>query len=162
MPKKLPLRPNVCLLVFNKAGKLLLAERAGKGGRWQFPQGGAEPGLTLEENVVKEVGEELGIKPKQIGRIIKLKCTHEYDWDKPPAYARNIWRGQSQTFWLVEFKGQDSDIDLASCIEDGDEQELMSWRWCSTDEVRELAEPKRIDGYLKALAEFDEFLDSSL
>ena len=158
MPKNLPLRPNVCMLIFNGAGKLFLGERAGTGGRWQFPQGGAEPELTLEENVRKELLEEVGLKSQHIGRIIKLNCTHDYDWDKPPKYARGTWRGQSQTFWLVEFVGKDSEIDLAAGIEHGESQELMDWRWCTVAEVLELAEAKRIDGYRAALAEFEEFL----
>jgi hypothetical protein len=44
MPKrKLPLRPNVCMLVYNARGQLFLGERLRNKGHWQFPQGGAEP-----------------------------------------------------------------------------------------------------------------------
>ena len=112
MPKrKLPLRPNVCMLLYNKKGELFLGERINKRAHWQFPQGGAEKRYSLRENVVRELKEELGIPRRTLGSIRKLAATHEYDWAKIPAYASGKWRGQSQTFWMVEFVGNDSDID---------------------------------------------------
>ncbi len=154
MAKQLPLRPNVCMLVFNREGKLFLGERAGKGGCWQFPQGGVESQISLEENVFKELGEELGLKRKQIGRLVKLTATHSYDWDKVPGYAKGKWRGQAQTFWLIEFIGEDKNIDLCA----DEEQELQSWKWCTPEQVRKLAEAKRLPGYEAALLEFEELV----
>lgn len=138
------------MLVHNSKGRFFLGERAGKEkGRWQFPQGGVEPSLTLRQNVFKELHEELGLTKEMIGRVRKLKARHSYDWDKVPAYARGKWRGQSQTFWLVEFIGKDKDINL-ECDE---EQELQSWKWCSAKQVLKLAEPKRVPGYVQPLEE---------
>lgn len=153
--KQLPLRPNVCMLVYNKKGKFFLGERAGKErGRWQFPQGGVESTLTLRQNVYKELSEELGLSKESIGRVRKLKAKHSYDWDKVPAYARGKWRGQAQTFWLVEFIGKDKDINLEADLE----QELQSWKWCSAKQVLKLAEAKRIPGYIEPLKEAETLL----
>jgi putative (di)nucleoside polyphosphate hydrolase len=70
-----------------------------------------------------------------------------------PQYAEGRWRGQSQTFWLVEFVGDDSDIRL-----DADHApEFMTWRWSPVDEVRRLAAPRRLAGYEPALREFERF-----
>lgn len=149
----LPLRPNVCMLVFNSMGKFFLGEREGEPGVWQFPQGGVEPHLSLEQNVLKELNEELGADPALFQIEKKLQATHEYDFQTPPAYARGKWRGQSQTFWLVRFAGSDSDIQL-----DRFEPEFMSWRWCSFQEAQQLAEPKRWPGYLSPLKESLEYL----
>ena len=151
MPKKkLPLRPNVCMLLYNKKGQLFLGERCNRKGHWQFPQGGAEPQYSLRANVVRELNEELGIKKTALGAIKKLKATHEYDWSEIPLYARGKWRGQAQTFWLVEFKGIDSEIDL----ELFGEPEFRSWRWASVTTVRRLADARRLVGYEAALKEF--------
>jgi putative (di)nucleoside polyphosphate hydrolase len=152
-PKKLPLRPNVCMLVYNRAGRLFLGERFGKRGHWQFPQGGAEPQFTLRENVIRELREELGISKRSIGKVTKLKSTHQYEWRTPPRYAHKKWRGQKQTFWLVEFVGTDSDIDLTS----HKEQEFATWQWCSATEVKRRAATFRRAGYLAPLREFLEF-----
>jgi putative (di)nucleoside polyphosphate hydrolase len=148
------LRPNVCMLVYNRKGQLLLGERLGKAGHWQFPQGGVEPGESLKRNVLRELREELGITPEQVGRVTRLRARHHYVWKRIPAYAKGRWEGQQQTFWLVEFLGRDSDIDLASA----QEAEFSTWRWCSVRTVRRIAATERLPGYEKPLAEFANFL----
>lgn len=151
--KKLPLRPNVCMLVYNAKGQLFLGERKSTEGHWQFPQGGAEPEYSLRENVKRELREELGLEQATIGKLLKLRSTHEYEWRKPPSYAKGRWRGQAQTFWLVEFVGKNSDISLNA----HDEPEFSSWRWCAPRTVRTLAAPHRLAGYEGALREFESF-----
>lgn len=151
MPKrKLPLRPNVCMLVYNARGQLFLGERLRNKGHWQFPQGGAEPAYSLRQNVLRELKEELGIPRRTIGSIRKLKATHKYDWEKVPSYAKGKWRGQSQTFWMVEYRGKRSEIDLDA----HKEPEFRRWRWASVSMVRKLAQPRRLVGYEAALKEF--------
>ena len=154
---KLPLRENVCMLLFNKEQRLFLGERQKEKGIWQFPQGGAEPHLSLEENVLKELEEELGIGRDSLRIVKRLEATHQYDFNNPPEYAVGKWRGQNQTFWLVEFLGSDAEINL-----ENSEPEFMAWKWCSIKEVHQLAEPKRLPGYLKPLQEFEEFLQANL
>lgn len=152
-PKQLPLRPNVCMLLYNARGRLFLGERHGKAGHWQFPQGGAESKYTPKENVIRELREELGITRRHIGKIKKLTSRHQYEWRTPPSYAKNRWRGQKQTFWLVEFTGSDEDIDLTWYKE----PEFQAWRWCSVAEVKRRAASFRLAGYKGALREFLEF-----
>jgi putative (di)nucleoside polyphosphate hydrolase len=143
---KLPLRPNVCMLLQNKKNQLFLGERLGEPGVWQFPQGGVEDGLSIEENVIKELHEETGAGKSLFKIISKLDAVHEYDFENIPKYAKGKWRGQAQTFWLVEFKGKDSDFKL-----DKFNAEFSNFRWCSPEEVENIAEPKRLMGYRKAL-----------
>lgn len=150
--ESLPYRPNVCMLVFNSELRLFLAERHGHPGVWQFPQGGVERKYSLEENVLRELHEELGAERDLFRIERRCEASHQYDFRNPPEYAIGKWRGQDQSFWLVEFSGNDSDIQL-----DRFEQELMDWKWCTTDEVRQLAEPRRVKGYAKALVEFEVF-----
>lgn len=150
---RLPLRPNVCMLVFNNECKLFLGERYGEPGIWQFPQGGIDSRHTLEDNVYRELQEELGIPRSSLEIVKKLDATHEYEFQRPPDYARDKWRGQTQTFWLVRFSGPDGDINLET-----GEPEFMAWKWCDIDEVRALAEPKRLKGYELPLQEFRNFL----
>ena len=151
--KQLPLRPNVCMLVFNQDNRLFLGERATEPGVWQFPQGGVDSGDTQEETVSKELYEELGAPIDCFHIVSKLNAVHNYEFGNIPDYAVGKWRGQAQTFWLVKFIGNDSQFNLTHHV-----QEFMSWRWCSVDEVRRLAEPKRLPGYEPALREFEEFL----
>lgn len=150
---QLPFRPNVCMLVLNSSDLLFLGERNRSPGIWQFPQGGVESKDSLEENVIRELEEELGIEREMISIIKKLKATHEYEFSDPPKYAIGRWRGQSQTFWLVRFKGSDQDIQL-----DRHNPEMMNFKWCTPEEVRTLAEPRRLPGYQAPLREVEEYL----
>lgn len=138
------------MLLFNRKGSLLLGERDRERGHWQLPQGGAEPRYSPRENVIRELREELGIKRRHLGKIIKLSARHEYEWETPPAYGRGRWRGQKQTFWVVEFLGDDSDIDLRS----HEVPEFQSWRWCSVNEVKRRVPKFRMVGYRAPLQEF--------
>ncbi len=144
------------MLVYNAEKRLFLGERFGSPNIWQFPQGGVEEGATLEENVVRELNEELGLKPAHIGTLRRLSTTHEYEWERPPEYAVGKWRGQSQTFWLVQFVGHDQDIHLTA----HETPEFMAWRWVAPGEVESLAEPRRLGGYRPALQEACELLRS--
>lgn len=151
MPSKpLSFRPNVCMLVYSRDGKLLLGERFGKRGHWQFPQGGIEPGHSAKDSVVRELREELGIHKRHLGKIVRLKSRHQYEWRTPPSYAVNKWRGQRQTFWLIQFLGDDRDIDLKW----HHDPEFRTWRWCTVTEVRRRAARFRLKGYQGPLKEF--------
>lgn len=141
------------MLVLNQDNKLFMGERAGVPGEWQFPQGGIEAEFSEEENVLKELYEELGVEKEHFEILKKLKATNAYDWEQIPEYAKGKWRGQKQSFWLVSFKGKDSDINLSRF-----EEELMNFRWCTPDEVRTLASPRRLKGYQAPLKELEAYL----
>ena len=141
-------RPNAGIVVFNKEGKVLLCKRSDEDDEWQFPQGGIEKGMTPAETALKEGHEELGV-PEDAFQIIKvLKAKNEYEFDPIPARYKNKFRGQSQTFVLLRFLGKDEDISLTRY-----DQEFTQWRWCTIEEVRKMAEPKRLVGYEKAFKE---------
>lgn len=144
----LPYRPNVCMLITNPNKLIFLGKRTGEANHWQFPQGGEEEGLTQIENVYKELEEELGADRDLFNIVKKLNHTHEYIWETPPNYAIGKWKGQSQTFWLVEFLGTDKDIQLNRHT-----PEFMSFRWVSIEEVYQLADKRRLKGYQGALEE---------
>ena len=137
------------MLLYNSDKKLFLGERNKHPGVWQFPQGGEEKGLSPEENVIKELHEETGADKKLFLITKKLSSKYEYDFLETPDYAKGIWRGQSQTFWMVQFIGNDTDFDLNRF-----EPEFMNFRWCDVEEVKQLAEPRRLKSYIKPLNEF--------
>jgi putative (di)nucleoside polyphosphate hydrolase len=149
----LPLRPNVCMILMNKQGEVLLGERISNPGAWQFPQGGVEPEQTPEESVYRELEEELGIVRSLLRIITKLQATNEYEFRITPPYAINRWRGQSQTFWLVQFLGSDQDIRVETA-----HQEFMSWRWAPLSTVLTEVEEIRQQGYRAAIQEIQELL----
>jgi putative (di)nucleoside polyphosphate hydrolase len=139
------------MVVLNSENKIFLGERSGSVNVWQFPQGGAEPEDTLEENVLRELEEELGA-PRSCFQIIRrLNASHEYDFRSPPSYAIGKWRGQSQSFWLVKFLGTDEEIHLERYA-----KELSRFQWVDIDDVLKVADPVRSAGYRKIIDEVRE------
>src|SRR5689334_381169 len=57
-------RPNVAGILRNRDGKILICERIHVRNAWQFPQGGVDEGETLEEALVRELWEEIGLDAK--------------------------------------------------------------------------------------------------
>ena len=148
---QLPFRPNVCMLVYKRQeGRLWIwiGQRYGAD-TWQFPQGGVESHLSLEENARKELREELGLKKRHIGSLRMLEAINEYEFLSAPKRWKGKYRGQSQRFWAVEFVGDDPDIDLES----DEHPEFSAWAWCPAEEVLDRVEPLRRPGYAKAVHE---------
>lgn len=153
----LPYRPNVCILLYRGDGKLFLGERFGEKGVWQLPQGGVEEGFSLEENVVRELGEELGLRAALVRVRQRCRAEHQYDFAETPPHYVGKYRGQAQTFWIVEFIGSDGDINL-----NGEHPEFSAFQWCTPAEVITRAEPRRVTGYRAPIAEFSSFFKSAV
>lgn len=147
------LRPNVCILLLNREGKLFLGERLHELNHWQFPQGGVDEGSSLEETVLREAHEEVGVDAQKLRIVRQLHATHSYEWDSVRTYEGKEYRGQSQTFWLVEFLGDDEDINLQA-----HEQEFQRWQWVNPKEVLALVSPVRRSGYELPVTEVLEYL----
>ncbi len=115
--------------------------------RWQFPQGGIDRGEAAETAVLREMHEELGTKSF---RVLKhIPHVHSYAW---PAWYQFVkgYKGQNQDLFVLEFTGQDSEIDLAKAAE------LQQWKWVPLNEVlSQLAQPRREIGQI-ALDNLDE------
>lgn len=144
------------MLVYNRDHRVFLGERFGEPGIWQFPQGGVEESQSLEENVYRELDEELGVAPPLVQITKRLDATHTYVFAKPPTYAKGIWQGQSQTFWLVAFLGTDQQFNFNK-----HSPEFQCFCWCTPEEVRLKAEARRLPGYEAPLKEFEAFLAST-
>ena len=60
------LRVGVVAAVRRDDGQLLVFERRDVSGEWQLPQGGIEPGESLEEAAWRELEEETGLSSEQV------------------------------------------------------------------------------------------------
>ncbi len=99
-------RPNVAALITDRSGRLLICERWNLPGAWQFPQGGADPGESLREALVREVREEVGLLEEDYD-VLEMRGGYRYDY--PPAVrARKLRkhgsRGQEQTYFRCRLK----------------------------------------------------------
>lgn len=136
MTGDLPYRRNVGAVLFNNAGRVLIARRAGPHTHgWQFPQGGIDADEDPAAAVLRELSEEIGTNRADI-------IAEHPDWltyDLPPHLIgialRGRFRGQTQRWFALRFRGQDGDIRL-----DLDPHpEFDAWRWADLAELPGLA-----------------------
>ncbi|MBK1789823.1 RNA pyrophosphohydrolase [Persicirhabdus sediminis] len=96
-------RPNVAALIMNRKGKLLICERFGNAGAWQFPQGGVDHGETFLTALVREIKEEIGL-PKSSYKVKDLKMGYRYHYSKPVIKKGVLYDGQEQVYFLCKLK----------------------------------------------------------
>jgi len=92
-------RPNVACILRNAAGKILIAQRSGLEGAWQFPQGGIDPGESPDEALEREMIEEIGLQPEQY-RVVDRKGPYRYLFT--PGVRKRGFDGQEQTYFLAD------------------------------------------------------------
>lgn len=144
-PLLLPYRHGVGLCLFNSQGLVLIAERSGRSGAWQMPQGGVQKGETIEVAALRELKEEIGTDRADIITRVPEKLRYEF-----PDYMQyrdgvfhGKYRGQEQDWFALRFMGQDGDVNLSNPYEP-EHQEFSSWRWATLAEaVRLVVDFKR-------------------
>ncbi|TPW35909.1 RNA pyrophosphohydrolase [Oecophyllibacter saccharovorans] len=128
----LPYRPNVGIALFNREGKLFLAQRADLPGHiWQCPQGGIDEGENLEQAAWREMMEEIGTNKA----VLLAMRPGWVSYDLPPhLLGRSLggrYRGQKQRWLVFGFTGKDSDFNLGLQTP----PEFNDWRWVGVREA---------------------------
>jgi len=121
-------RPGVGLILTEGRGRVWLGQRAGGYEGEQLPQGGIEPGETIEDAVWRELEEEVGTRNAEL-----LGSTKEWTfYDFPPESShRDLWDGQRHRWFVLRFLGDQSELDPAGVAE----PEFEGWRWATPDEA---------------------------
>ena len=122
----LPYRPCAGIMLANRAGLVFVGQRIDNpGDAWQMPQGGIDDGEDPEVAAFRELGEETGLLPDHVDLLARSR--EEYFYDLPPELQGNIWggrwRGQRQWWFLMRFKGEDSDINVVN-----QHREVSRWK----------------------------------
>ncbi|WP_417458379.1 RNA pyrophosphohydrolase [Kordiimonas sp.] len=146
----LPYRPCAGILLINKDGLIFVGERIDMPGAWQMPQGGIDDGEGHEEAALRELEEEIGLRPRHVD---VLSCTEDWvTYDLPQHLLGKVWggkyRGQKQKWFLMRLKSADTAINIAT-----EHPEFARWKW--TDHANILTEivPFKRPVYRKVLAE---------
>ena len=148
----LPYRPCAGIMLANRAGLVFVGQRIDNpGDAWQMPQGGIDDGEDPEVAAFRELGEETGLLPDHVDLLARSR--EEYFYDLPPELQGNIWggrwRGQRQWWFLMRFKGEDSDIDIAT-----HHPEFSRWKWTEAADLPKLIVPFKRRIYEGLVAEF--------
>jgi len=149
-------RPCVAMLLFNRDGRVLVAERIDlPEAAWQLPQGGVDEGESARTAARRELNEEIGTDD-----VAFLSETPGWiAYDLPCHIAGVPWRGRyrGQRVRLVAFRftGTDADIDL-----DTDKPEFRTWKWIELEELPGLIVAFKRPLYEAAVREFGALRDS--
>ena len=122
MPKKeMKYRANVAAILRNAKGEILVCERLGMPGAWQFPQGGVDAGETHEEALSRELHEEIGLVPDDF-EIVEQKGPYRYLFGS--GRKKKGYHGKEQHYFLADFTSPDSRINVATS-----KPEFQAYRW---------------------------------
>jgi putative (di)nucleoside polyphosphate hydrolase len=142
-------RRGVGVILLNRAGQVLIAERIDMPGAWQMPQGAIDKDETSSVAALRELREEIGTDLVEI-----LSETQDWlQYELPPELVGHAWggrwRGQQQKWFAMLFKGQDSDINIATA-----HPEFSAWRWASFEDAIALIVPFKRQVYEQVAREF--------
>ena len=136
-------RRNVSAAVQNPQGELLICERLGMPGAWQFPQGGVKKRESLEAGVAREIREEIGLRREDY----ELRGRYgPYRYEFPHGNRRGVYDGQEQTVFLVRTHAARPRLRL-----DGHEREFARVRWIQPAEFRIAWAPEFKRGLFRAI-----------
>jgi len=147
-------RPCVGVMLVNAEGRAFVGKRIDnkEGDWWQMPQGGVDDGEDLEAAMIRELAEETGARPRHLEVVAQLE--DELFYDLPPELQGKLWGGkyvgQRQSWFLVRFTGEDSDIDLDA----HEHPEFCEWKWVDPELLPDLIVPFKREIYRAIVTEF--------
>jgi putative (di)nucleoside polyphosphate hydrolase len=155
-PESLPYRPCVGVMLIDARGLIFAGQRIDSAApAWQMPQGGIDDDEKPKAAAFRELWEETGVTRDLVEPIAK---THGWvTYDLPPELLGKVWggkyRGQKQKWFLFRFKGQDSDIRIAT-----EHPEFSTWRWILADEMIDSIVPFKRAVYDEVVRSFRAYL----
>lgn len=95
-----PYRKNVGVVIFNSKGEVLIGERIGLDGSWQFPQGGIDDDEDTKAAAFRELYEEVGIKDAELVYEIPDWISYDFPENFKASIAKK-YAGQIQKWFLL-------------------------------------------------------------
>ena len=149
------MRNGVGVIIFNKNKKIFVGKRKDNPvDKWQMPQGGVDDGEDYFSAMKRELEEETS--------IINIKILKElegfFEYELPKNLIGIIWkgrfRGQRQKWFIAEYLGEDSEINLNT-----KNPEFIEWKWISPNELPNVIVDFKKNMYNKLLIKIKEFID---
>lgn len=146
-------RPAAAVMLLNREGKVWVGQRLDNAlDAWQMPQGGLDADEDAYEGALRELEEETGIARHHVELI--ARATEELLYDLPDDLIGKVWkknwRGQRQTWFLMRFIGEDSDVNIQTA-----DPEFRAWKWAEPAELPAMIVPfkkKLYEDVLRAFA----------
>ncbi len=146
----MPYRQGVNIIIIDRENKFLVVQKVNYAdNQWNFVGGGREAEETLEENMYRELWEELST-PRDVFEPIGVS-SHKIEYDYPADLALKVnggkYRGQSYEQVVLRFVGNKSDIVILK-------DELRNHKWIEGVELAShLIFPNQFRDHSRAIVE---------
>lgn len=145
-----PYRKGVNAIVIDMDNNFLLIQKNGyKDSEWNFLGGGREESETLEQNLFREIKEEIGSERSDF-EIIGTS-THKIEYDYPPDTVLKVhggkYRGQSYDQVVLRFIGNKDKMVFTT-------KEFRGHKWVKAEDLaKHLTFPNQYENYKMAIDE---------
>lgn len=137
-------RRGVGIMLLNDRHEVLVGQRTDEQDEaWQMPQGGIDSGEDPRDAAFRELKEEIGTDKAEI--VAESSIWLRYDL---PRELRKRWLGQQQKWFVMRFKGKDSDVNIAT-----EHPEFSAWKWVPVEQLPDLIVSFKRQLYLDLLRE---------
>ena len=151
---KLPLRNGVGIVLINKENKVFVGKRIDNPMNfWQMPQGGVDENEDYLKAALRELEEETSIKNVDLIKELDEMTTYELPDHLLGIIWRGKYRGQKQKWFLMKFKGKDTEINLNT-----NHPEFLDWKWINIDEITNVVVKFKLEVYKKIKEEIKKIL----
>ena len=124
-------------IIENSEGKILLAKYPEWHNKWIMPGGHIEPGETINEAVIREAKEEVGLSVKPEGVITYGELIGSKDFDEPGHFI----------YFNILCKTDNFDVKL-------DNDELIEYKWVTPQEALKM---DVFESYVKTIRDYMKF-----
>ncbi len=150
----LPLRRGVGVVLLNNENKVFVAKRIDNPKNfWQMPQGGVDKNEDYLNAAFRELKEETSIENADLIKEVDEMTTYELPDHLLGIIWKGKYRGQTQKWFLMKFKGKDSEINLNT-----NHPEFLDWKWINIDQITEVVVEFKLNVYKKIQEEVKKIL----
>ncbi len=154
--KNLPLRIGVGAIVLNNNNKIFVGKRKDNPiDKWQMPQGGVNKNENFITAMKRELEEETSIKSIEILKTLDNFFIYELPKELLGIIWKGKFRGQKQKWFIVRFKGEDSEINLKT-----KHPEFIEWKWIEMGDLPKVIVDFKKKVYEKLLVELKKYFNS--
>ena len=145
-----PYRKGVSIIIVDKNNNFLLVQKNRyKDNEWNFLGGGREDSETLNQNIFRELKEEIGSERTDL-EIVGVS-THKIKYDYPPDTILKIhggkYRGQSYDQVILRLTGDKNKLIFTT-------EEFKKHKWVKAKELKKyLVFPNQYENHKKAIDE---------
>lgn len=143
-------RKGVGIMLLNSRGEVFVARRANLAEEgWQMPQGGIDDGEDPRKAAFRELKEEIGTDNAEVIEESRDWVCYDFPEEIRLRTRDGRWIGQRQKWFVMRFKGEDSEIDLRTS-----HPEFACWKWVAVQGLPSLVVSFKRQVYLDLLDEF--------